>query len=1054
MSGQRRVLALTLVWVAVLTMATNVWAATGTIQVTVYEKTKEGQDTLPGAVVTLSDPKKSFPDQAKPADIDGKVTFENVPAGSGYLLTAANAGYQSGTQTDVRVAAGQTAVIKLQLVANDAFAETKEVTAKGKVVEIERTESDTTIGKDLFTDLPIYGRDYQAALTLAPGIQDSDGDGAPTIHGSRERDLKTTVDGASNVNPLTGQQLAGVNPDAIEEIEIIDSGADASSGGAVGGFAKITLKSGGNSFEGSTEIRFRDSAFDHDGVGGDPQPFKFFEPSLYVSGPVIKDHLWYVVTADHIDQSVPIKVIGGETPVQVYKEFKVQSKLTWQVNPSNRMSFQFQTDPYRVKPVGVDAVTPSDSAVDVKRTGPAFLLDWQATLSPTASWTSRASVTRLEDNSRPFRPGAKNHCVTAAPYHDYYCTDDNNGGLVSGAYPITRKALIDVWGYALDGTKFVADWLGGQHTVSYGLELNRTRFARDLKFEPTLAFSDVVYPPGAALGGGQQFPTQVLQLTQAFPLKDEFQVKGNNIAFYATDAFRPSSSLFLRIGFRYNREEVSTDGWAPFDAERERARYSAANRECIAAGFPPAVCVFNNSYLLTAAPEDDPRRYPACNAPNVPNDIQCTFLQRAVDAGFPVHFRERDNHTLVNSNISPRLSLAWDPWNDGKTQVLGSYGLYYGDTFFLPYLNEQGPNRLSKRLLVRNTGGAPSIDAQTGAAFSIRTVDRAIRSQYNAEYALGITRDLGNETALKIRYVNRKYRDLLQDTDINHRPVLASELTPRDLARFTQCFRIGKFADCTGDKIGVEIRDGFGNTKIIEAEVPDGQPDLQVISPFFNNIYKVSNFNSSRYQAYVLEIDRRFYQNWEANASYTWSNSLGQAEDYNDEAGNDLTNADDEVGPLSTDQRHVLKLVGRVLVPRWGGFRLGGNFVYQSGLPYSVVRLKDVLDFPTDLSGVGNGNTIVYTTRRTTFPTGQRNDHRNAPWWNFDVNFQKEFTVKDFKVTFLAGMYNLLNSQTTFITEVRQQETRREDGSRRFTERPIAFTSFGRYFELSLKMNF
>src|SRR2546426_7381616 len=37
--------------------------------------------------------------------------------------------------------------------------------------------------------LPILGRDYQDVLTLAPGVSDVDGDGNPTIHGSRDTDV-------------------------------------------------------------------------------------------------------------------------------------------------------------------------------------------------------------------------------------------------------------------------------------------------------------------------------------------------------------------------------------------------------------------------------------------------------------------------------------------------------------------------------------------------------------------------------------------------------------------------------------------------------------------------------------------------------------------------------------------------------------------------------------------------------------------------------------------------------------------------------------------------
>ncbi len=48
-----------------------------------------------------------------------------------------------------------------------------------------------------------------------------------TVQGSRERDFKAIVDGVRNVDPLTGQFMSDVNPDAIEEIVVITGGAGA-----------------------------------------------------------------------------------------------------------------------------------------------------------------------------------------------------------------------------------------------------------------------------------------------------------------------------------------------------------------------------------------------------------------------------------------------------------------------------------------------------------------------------------------------------------------------------------------------------------------------------------------------------------------------------------------------------------------------------------------------------------------------------------------------------------------------------------------------------------
>ena len=71
--------------------------------------------------------------------------------------------------------------------------------------------------------------------------------------------------------------------------------------------------------------------------------------------------------------------------------------------------------------------------------------------------------------------------------------------------------------------------------------------------------------------------------------------------------------------------------------------------------------------------------------------------------------------------------------------------------------------------------------------------------------------------------------------------------------------------------------------------VPDGLPDLYVLNPGWGELLLVGNFNSSDYEAYVIELVRRQYRSWQMNASYTWSKAVGDAEDFNQILGNERT---------------------------------------------------------------------------------------------------------------------------------------------------------------------
>jgi Ca-activated chloride channel family protein len=78
---------------------------------------------------------------------------------------------------------------------------------------------------------PLAARRPAEALAKAPGIAGG-GDGSPNVRGARERDFKSTTDGVSNVDPLSGTFMSNIDPDAAAEIEAVASGAGAEYGGA------------------------------------------------------------------------------------------------------------------------------------------------------------------------------------------------------------------------------------------------------------------------------------------------------------------------------------------------------------------------------------------------------------------------------------------------------------------------------------------------------------------------------------------------------------------------------------------------------------------------------------------------------------------------------------------------------------------------------------------------------------------------------------------------------------------------------------------------------
>lgn len=1077
-------------------------AADGSIQVTVLEVIGgEGEEPLVGAQVTLSHGEQLIQAVAQYTDVNGQVVFPAVPAGSGYVVTASMPSYGSVERDQVAVIAGKTSPVVIAL--TEELTEQVEVKGRRDVVDLEEgAQTSTVITDDFFADLPVLGREYQNVLSLAPGVNDSDGDGNPNVHGARDRDFQLTIEGVSNVDPLTGKFMSFITPDAIAEIEVIDSGADASFGGAVGGFGRIKIKDGGNEFEGSFNLFFRDSTFDNDLDGNrDPLDYGLFQPSVFFSGPIVKDNVWFVVNHEYLDYEFPIDFISGPDFTQSQKSVRSLDKITWIVDSrQNKLQLQYSADPIEIKPFDVSSLVPPDSGSIYELGGPTLSLKWTAPYSPTLFWEATVARSEPTRDLRPFNRDAANDCVIPRPFADeeylrfLQCSNTDLGGRRSGTYFLDYEDTRQRWTYNIDGEKFLNEWLGGSHRVKFGFKLERVLFQRDAEYRDQLSRASVGNPFGSQLSGGNDSAARLTRFVYA-PKVNPFDIssptlindesRGNYLALYLTDTYNPLDNLSISVGLRFSREELEGTGFVPFDPAVERASYDEFIDGCLSNPFNTVTtCISqlggieNFTIHQLDRPSVDEFGQPiGCISDDIVNTLQCQLVEQNLISGSgDIMFRSPTTFGITNNNVEPRISVSWDPNNDAKTKLFGSFNRYYGNTILLPFLFENGPDFATKVLDINEQGQIITAGSAVASAFQIDVVDRNLKAQHTDEYALGFEREIAPETSIRVRYLNRTTYDQLQDVDVNHKGVLWDDVkdlgllpdgrSVADQRRGCRRIDIGGtlFADCYGNLQFQGRVPGPGlppRTSGTIIGAPDGRPDLVSVSPFFSNIFVVGNRNDSEYEAYILELTRRFYQNWEFQGSYVYSKAVGDAEDFFQALGDDVTNAEDEKGYLAYDQRHIVRLNGRMFVPRWGGFRLGGAFIYQTGLPYSIVETRDVLDFPTLLNQGASGTVygppafFQVSTSRTFFPTGRRNDQRNKPTWTLNTNIQKEFSIRNVRATFQFDIFNLLGDDTLQIFLVRRiRSFDAATGEQITVDFPVAGRRLGRQFQLGFKVNF
>ena len=343
-------------------------------------------DPLPGVSIALENGSLGVPERGAVTDSRGEFRFIGLPPGPGYTLRASLASHQTVVFHDVEIVPGNTVLPGITL--RPALTERVEVMGKADVVRTESATTSTTISAEFLSGLPVLGRDYQDILTLAPGVTDVNNTGNPNIHGARDTDVVTLVDGVNTTDPFTGLYGQEMNVESIEEIEVITAGATAEFSRASGGFVNIITKSGGNEFKGTFKFFTQTSRVDGDGAGIDPpdlrgglgetagfrdQSFTNLYPFFSHSGAFIRDRLWYYFAPEFVQIEDPINA-GTQSYIATTRAVRATGKVTWQVTSSNKMALIALYDDTREDNQGIDSRVSLESGYTSSRGGPPLTL--------------------------------------------------------------------------------------------------------------------------------------------------------------------------------------------------------------------------------------------------------------------------------------------------------------------------------------------------------------------------------------------------------------------------------------------------------------------------------------------------------------------------------------------------------------------------------------------------------------------------------------------------------------------------------------------------------
>ena len=276
MRGRRALVGLASALLAVVFAAAPA-AAQGTLAGTVTDA--DLGETLPGANVLVLGTTRGAA-----ADFDGNYEIANLRAGD-YTIRVSFVGLQTTEYTGIRIVDGQTTRLDAALAVTSA-AGNQEVVVVGDrpLIDVERAESAYVVTQEEIASRPV--RDVQDVVANQAGVVRD-----PTglyIRGGRAAETGYIVDGVSARDPLSGTGFGlDLGTNALRDVEVITTGADASVGDATSGVISIRTREGSDTFEAALAVQRDNLGFNKDWRS----TFNEDNVELSVGGPIVKERL-------------------------------------------------------------------------------------------------------------------------------------------------------------------------------------------------------------------------------------------------------------------------------------------------------------------------------------------------------------------------------------------------------------------------------------------------------------------------------------------------------------------------------------------------------------------------------------------------------------------------------------------------------------------------------------------------------------------------------------------------------------------------------------------
>ncbi len=874
---------------------------------------------IPGVTITARNVETGFTRVAI-TEASGEYHAPSLPPGR-YSVTTELSGFSSESRPDIVLIIDQTATINFTL-KPAALSETVTVTGESPIVDITKSDVSTSVSTQQIQDLPVASRRWIDLAMLTPGTSQDNIRGqfyrgnVNVGAGTREYSNGFIVDGVNNTWAEMGEPRQNFAMDAIQEFKVSTSTYKAEYGLATGGVVSVVTKSGTNQLHGSGLLFFRDGSITAKEFFQTTKPdYRRYQYGGTIGGPLVKDKTHYFFAYEGTNENQFFTVNARGLWPQYEGTFKsAQERWTYNVKINHQLSsrqslfFRYGAeDEYRPIITAGGRTTPSAS-FDFSVPRKSAVVGHSAVLSDRMLNDFRFQYAYAKyEVSPPYSHGdwAPGDFTARLPYCQPVFSFPS---IQVGGCGNAQMGPEDRW-EVKDDISYLMRSFGGTHQWKAGFDFSFVPFEGDNTGSPLGSWT---FPKDVPYDANDR-TTWPTQYTNSLPTYADIPVK--IFAAYVQDDWQLAQGLTFNLGLRYDVQFGS----------------------------------FNE------------------NVPELLSSIQDKLGR---DGTFPfdvsVFPQPRPGRGDTN-NFGPRVGVAWDPANNGVTNIHAAYGLFYDNMRTLQNFGElTWPQAKSITILspaFPDPFGGRSREAFLSATPPTVTVgSNAQINMYAHQYNAGVSQRLTADIALTADY-----------TDVRR----------------------------------------YGDRDTVEINLPNQTTRVRPYSPFVRvNFWQPTADNY--YKALLVKVEKRMSRRYQALMSYTLSKS---------EDDNVIGTRQDVYGYSklrragAADRRHRLVVSGIVALPLDMQVSAIGDF--RSSLPFSPSSSagdlnNDTLtgDLPPGVlpgSGCRDLNLAAINGFRTARSLTSVSAVDCPGFANLDLRFSKFFRIGTSRAEFIAQLFNIFD---------------------------------------------